>query len=37
MKVYRDDKKYGGVEYNILDIKLQVFFDYCGKISLEER
>ena len=37
MKVYKDDKKYGGREYDILDVKLQIFFDYCGKISLEER
>ena len=37
MKVYKDDKKYGGGEYDILDVKLQVFFDYCGKIGLEER
>jgi len=37
MKVYKDDKKYRGREYNILDVKLQVFFDYYRKISLEER
>ena len=37
MKVYKDDKKYGGREYDILDVKLQVFFDYYGKIGLEER
>ena len=37
MKVYKDDKKYGGGEYDILDVKLQIFFDYCGKIGLEER
>ena len=37
MKVYKDDKKYGGREYDILDVKLQVFFDYYKKIGLEER
>ena len=37
MKVYKDDKKYGGGEYDILDVKLQVFFDYYKKIGLEER
>jgi hypothetical protein len=37
MKVYKDDKKYGGEEYDILDVKLQVFFDYCRKIGLGER
>jgi hypothetical protein len=37
MKVYKDDKKYGGGEYDILDVKLQIFFDYYKKIGLEER
>jgi hypothetical protein len=37
MKVYKDDKKYGGREYDILNVKLQIFFDYYKKISLEER
>ena len=37
MKVYKDDKKYRGREYDILDVKLQIFFDYYGKIGLEER
>ena len=32
MKVYRDDKRYGGEEY----VKLQIFFDYCGKIGIDE-
>ena len=35
MKIYsNDDRKYNGEEYNILDIKLQVFYDYCFKIRL---
>jgi hypothetical protein len=35
MKIYNNnDKKYGGEEYNILDIKLQIFYDYCLKIGL---
>jgi hypothetical protein len=37
MKVYKDDKKYGDREYDILDVKLQVFFDYYRKIGLKER
>jgi hypothetical protein len=37
MKVYKDDKKYGGREYDILDVKLQIFFDYYKKIGLKER
>jgi len=37
MKVYaNDDKKYGGDEYDILDVKLQVFYDCCSKIGLPE-
>lgn len=35
MKIYKDDKKYGGEEYDILDAKLQVFYDYCSKIGLQ--
>jgi len=35
MKIYNnDDKKYGGEEYDILDVKLQVFYDCCSKIGL---
>jgi hypothetical protein len=35
MKIYtNNDKKYKGKEYNILDIKLQVFFDYYIKVGL---
>jgi len=37
MKIYsNDDKKYGGEEYDILDAKLQVFYDCCSKIGLLE-
>ena len=37
MKVYAsDDKKYGGEEYDILDVKLQVFYDCCTKVGLAE-
>lgn len=37
MKTYTgDDKKYGGEEYDILDVKLQVFYDCCSKIGLLE-
>ncbi len=37
MKIYNnDDKKYGGEEYDILDVKLQVFYDCCSKIGLPE-
>lgn len=35
MMIYNnDDKKYGGKEYDILDTKLQVFYDCCFKIGL---
>jgi hypothetical protein len=35
MKIYNNnDKKYGGEEYNILNIKLQIFYNYCLKIRL---
>jgi hypothetical protein len=35
MKIYNNnDKKYRGEEYNILNIKLQIFYDYCSKIGL---
>jgi hypothetical protein len=35
MKIYNNnDKKYKGEEYNILDIKLQIFYNYCLKIGL---
>jgi hypothetical protein len=37
MKIYNnDDKKYRGEEYNIFNIKLQIFYDYCLKIGLSE-
>ena len=37
MKIYNnDDKKYGGEEYDILDIKLQVFYDCCTKVGLPD-
>jgi hypothetical protein len=37
MKIYNnDDKKYGGEEYDILDLKLQVFYDCCSKIGLPD-
>jgi hypothetical protein len=37
MKIYnQDDKKYSGEEYDILDIKLQVFYDCCTKVGLPD-
>jgi hypothetical protein len=37
MKIYNNnDKKYKGEEYDILNIKLQIFYDYCLKIRLSE-
>jgi hypothetical protein len=37
MKIYTsNDKKYGGEEYDILDIKLQVFFDCYIKVGLAD-
>ena len=34
MKIYSsDNKKYGGEEYDILDVKLQVFYDCCTKVG----
>jgi hypothetical protein len=35
IKIYNnDDKKYRGEKYNILDIKLQIFYNCCLKIGL---
>ncbi|CCU76925.1 integrase and RNaseH domain-containing protein [Blumeria hordei DH14] len=35
MKVYQDDtKKYSGELYNILNTKLQIFYDCCQKVGL---
>ena len=35
MKIYNNDnKKYSREEYDILDVKLQVFYDYYFKIRL---
>jgi hypothetical protein len=35
IKIYNnDDKKYRREEYDIPDIKLQIFYDYCLKIGL---
>jgi hypothetical protein len=37
MKVYQsDEKKYGGDQYDILDTKLFIFYDLCGKVGVEE-
>ena len=37
IKIYNNDnKKYRGEEYDILDIKLQVFYDCYSKIRLPE-
>jgi hypothetical protein len=36
-KLYQsDDKKYTGELYNILDIKLRVFYNCCKKVGLQE-
>jgi hypothetical protein len=29
-------KKYGGGQYDILDVKLQILYDYCTKIRLDK-
>jgi hypothetical protein len=35
MKIYNDDeKKFGGEMYDILDIKLRIFYDCCAKIGM---
>ncbi|KAF8854920.1 hypothetical protein BDZ45DRAFT_627121 [Acephala macrosclerotiorum] len=36
MKVYPEDKRYGGELYDFLDSKLQVFYDCCNKVGLPE-
>jgi hypothetical protein len=37
MKTYNDNnKKYGGELYDILNVKLQIFYNYCNKIGLPE-
>ncbi len=36
MKIYiNQDDKYGGEMYDILDAKLQVFYDYCNKAGIQ--
>ena len=35
LKIYKDNRKYKEEEYNILNIRLQVFFDYYKKIRLD--
>jgi hypothetical protein len=35
IKIYTNqDDKYGGEMYDILDVKLQVFYDYCNKAGI---
>ena len=35
MKIYSDEeKKYGGEMYDVLSAKLQIFYDYCNKVSI---
>jgi hypothetical protein len=35
MKIYTDnEKKFGGELYDVLDVKLQMFTDCCGKVSI---
>jgi hypothetical protein len=36
MKTYNNNDKYGGELYDIIDIKLQVFYDCCNKVGLPE-
>jgi hypothetical protein len=36
MKTYNNNDKYSGELYDIIDIKLQVFYDYCNKVGLPE-
>ena len=36
MKTYNDSDKYGGELYDIIDVKLQVFYDCCNKVGLPE-
>jgi len=30
-----EDDKYGGEMYDILDVKLQAFYDYCNKAGIQ--
>jgi len=35
IKMYvNEDDKYGGEMYDILDVKLQAFYDYCNKAGI---
>jgi hypothetical protein len=37
MKIYNSDsKKYGGDQYDILNTKLQIFYDCCSKVKLNK-
>ena len=35
-KLYSKEQKYGGGEYNILNIKLNIFYNYCKKLRILE-
>ncbi|KAF5178358.1 hypothetical protein FRX31_032054, partial [Thalictrum thalictroides] len=35
MKIYQNNKKYGDGQ-EILDIKLEIFYDYCDKLNISE-
>ena len=35
-KLYSDqEKRFGGELYNILNLKLRIFYNYCQKVRLE--
>ncbi len=33
---YSDDSKYGGEMYDVLNTKLQIFYDYCNKAGIRQ-
>ena len=35
-KLYLKEQKYGGGEYDILNVKLDIFYNYCKKLRIPE-
>jgi hypothetical protein len=34
MKIYKEEQKYGGEEYEVIASKLNIFYDFCGKVEI---
>jgi hypothetical protein len=34
MKIYKEEQKYSGKEYGVMASKLNIFYDFCGKVEI---